>query len=108
MDKIYGKVQELYEKHNFTAYQIFDVDEKCDPTVLDSSKVISQAGTHWVFCYFNLMNAIKLYNIRLILCRCMVAKVVNEEVMLQCVLYPRPVNSIQVFSLPPGKRFSNI
>jgi hypothetical protein len=54
------------------------------------------------------MNAIKLYTIRLILCRCMVAKVVNEEVMLQCVLYPRPVNSIQVFSLPPGKRFSNI
>jgi hypothetical protein len=38
----------------------------------------------------------------------MVAKVVNEEVMLQCVLYPRPVNSIQVFSLPPGKRFSKI
>jgi hypothetical protein len=63
MDKIYCKVQELYEKHNFTADEIFDVDEKCDPTVLDSSKVISQAETHWVFCYFNLMNAIKLYTI---------------------------------------------
>lgn len=104
MDKIYEKTQELYEKHNFTAYQIFDVDEKCDPTVLlDSSKVISQARTHWVFCYFNLMNAIKLYTIRLILCRCMVAKVVNEEAM--CPLSVPPVNSIQVFLLPPGKRF---
>jgi hypothetical protein len=28
MDKIYGKVQELYEKHNFTADEIFEVDEK--------------------------------------------------------------------------------
>ena len=28
MNKFYDKIQELYEKHNFTADQIYNVDEK--------------------------------------------------------------------------------
>lgn len=101
MVKLYYKVQELYEKHS-TADQILNVDETNYPVVLDPDKVISQAGIHQLFHYFNHMNAIQLYIIRLILCRCMVAKVVNEEVMLQCVPLSVPlVNSIQGFSFSP-------
>lgn len=36
----------------------------------------------------------------------MVAKVVNEEAM--CPLSVPPVNPIQVFSLPPGKRLDMV
>ena len=51
MNKFYDKVGELYEKHHFTADQIYNVDETNDPTVMDSNRVLSKTGSHQVFHY---------------------------------------------------------
>jgi hypothetical protein len=103
LEKFYDKVRELYDIHNFTADRIFNVDETNDPTVVDSNKVLSRKGTHQVFHYCNHINCFKLYLILLILfIRFMVAKVMNEGIMLQCVPLSAPlVNYIQVFSFSP-------
>ena len=103
LEKFYAKIRELYALYNFTADRIFNVDETNDPTVLDSNKVLSRKGTHQVFHYCNHINRFKLNLILLILfIRFMVAKVMNEGIMSQCVPLSAPlVNYIQVFSFSP-------
>ena len=48
MNAFYDQLEILYEKHNFTPDQIFNIDETANPTVLDKEKVLAEKGTHQV------------------------------------------------------------
>ena len=48
MNNFYDQLVELFEKFNFTACDIFNIDETNNPTVLQSSKVIDETGIHQV------------------------------------------------------------
>ena len=48
MNTSYDQLEVLYEKHNFTPDQIFNIDETANPTVLDKEKVLAEKGTHQV------------------------------------------------------------
>ena len=46
MAEFFNQVEALYEKHHFTAAQIFNMDETANPTVLDKEWILAKKGLH--------------------------------------------------------------